>query len=216
MLTDSYKHQGMRRKLIDVLHREGIEDERILTAMQRVPRHFFFEKAFVEKAYENIAFPIGEDQTISQPYTVAYQTQLLQIKPGDVVLEIGTGSGYQAAILATLGAKVVTIERNRKLHEHAKKLLVEMGYNNIIHLFGDGYEGSPNLAPFNGILVTAAAPYVPPALLDQLAIGGRLIVPVGNEQHQQMWCIEKLGSQNYETTKGEWFKFVPLLKGKVF
>ena len=216
MLTDLYKHQGMRRKLINALRREGIEDERILTAMLQVPRHFFFEKAFVEKAYENIAFPIGENQTISQPYTVAYQTQMLQVKPGDVVLEIGTGSGYQAAILAALGAKVVTIERNRKLHEHAKQLLVEMGYNNIIHLFGDGYEGSPNLAPFNGILITAAAPYVPPALLNQLAIGGRLVAPVGNEQHQQMWCIEKLDNQNYNTTKGEWFKFVPLLKGKVF
>lgn len=207
----------MRRQMIAQLRQYGITDERTLSAMMAVPRHFFFEKAFLEKAYENLAFPIGEDQTISQPYTVAYQTQLLQLQPAETVLEIGTGSGYQAAVLAAMGARVVTVERNRNLSEQAKQLLVRMGYTNVIHLFADGYEGAPTFAPFDAIIITAAAPYIPPTLLDQLRIGGRLVAPVGDEHQQQQMChLLKVDTQRYQTTYGAWFRFVPMLKGKIF
>lgn len=212
MLKDTYRHIGMRRKLITKIAALGIEDEQILDALLQVPRHFFFEKAFVEKAYENQAFPIGEGQTISQPYTVAYQTALLNIKAGDKVLEVGTGSGYQACILVEMGAKVVTIERNQRLYQQTKALLETIGYPTITTLFGDGYEGAITYAPFDKIIVTAAAPYIPPVLLDQLKIDGILVIPVG-EKRQTMYQITKASSQKFIKEDKGAFRFVPLLKG---
>lgn len=212
MLKDTYRHIGMRRKLITKIAALGIEDEQILDALLQVPRHFFFEKAFVEKAYENQAFPIGEGQTISQPYTVAYQTALLNIKAGDKVLEVGTGSGYQACILVEMGAKVVTIERNQRLYQQTKTLLETIGYPTITTLFGDGYEGAITYAPFDKIIVTAAAPYIPPVLLDQLKIDGILVIPVG-EKRQTMYQITKASSQKFIKEDKGAFRFVPLLKG---
>ena len=214
MYYDSYRHRGMRRRLVDLLRHQGIQDERILDAINQVPRHFFFEKAFVEKAYENKAFPIGESQTISQPYTVAYQTQLLRIKKGEKVLEIGTGSGYQAGILAVMGARIVTIERNQKLYLRAKKLLSVLTKRPIITLFGDGYHGAPNYGPFDKIIVTAAAPYVPPILIDQLKIGGIMVIPVGNNQVQNMLKITKTSETDYHKEVRQEFRFVPMLKGE--
>ncbi|OWY25116.1 protein-L-isoaspartate(D-aspartate) O-methyltransferase [Sphingobacteriales bacterium UPWRP_1] len=215
LLEDNYKHIGMRRKLLRELAQEGITDRRVLDAMFVVPRHLFFEKAFVEKAYENNAFPIGEGQTISQPYTVAYQTQLLNVQATDKVLEIGTGSGYQACVLAEMGARVITIERNHKLFEKARQLIAQLGYQNITVVFGDGYEGAPVYAPFDKILVTAAAPQVPPKLFEQLKTGGVMVIPVGNDDSQNMLKITKLSETDYKEETGPMFKFVPMLKGKI-
>lgn len=215
MLKDTYRHKGMRLNLAEELAEQGITDERVLKAILNVPRHFFFEPAFVEKAYENKAFPIGEGQTISQPYTVAYQTQLLEIKKTDKVLEVGTGSGYQASVLAEMGVRLITIERNKKLHDKAKKLLRQMGYRNVTPLFGDGYEGAPDHAPFDKIIITAAATSVPPQLLEQLAVGGKMVVPVGNDALQQMFRITKTHENEYLQEKGHHFKFVPMLKGTI-
>jgi protein-L-isoaspartate(D-aspartate) O-methyltransferase len=214
-VEDNYRHIGMRRKLLSEIEQQGITNERVLTAMLAVPRHVFFEKAFLEKAYENVAFPIGEGQTISQPYTVAYQTQLLDANKGDKILEIGTGSGYQACILAEMGARVISIERNRKLHDKAKEMVKQLGYSSITLTFGDGYEGAPIYAPFDKILVTAAAPEIPPKLLDQLKIGGILVIPVGSENTQVMLRITKLADNDFKEEKGQLFKFVPMLKGKI-
>ncbi|HRI26619.1 MAG TPA: protein-L-isoaspartate(D-aspartate) O-methyltransferase [Chitinophagales bacterium] len=205
----------MRRKLLREIAAEGITNERILEAMFAVPRHFFFENAFLEKAYENTAFPIGEGQTISQPYTVAYQTQLLNPQKVDKILEIGTGSGYQACILAEMGARVITIERNRKLYEKAKKMIQLLGYHNLTLVFGDGYEGAPIYAPFDKILVTAAAKKIPDKLFDQLKTGGIMVIPVGNDTAQTMLKITKLSDTEYKEETGQLFKFVPMIKGKV-
>ncbi|MBK7409366.1 MAG: protein-L-isoaspartate(D-aspartate) O-methyltransferase [Saprospirales bacterium] len=202
----------MRRKLVDSIRRRGIGDEHILSAMDALPRHFFLEKAFEEKAYEDTAFPIGCEQTISQPYTVAYQTALLEIQKRDKVLEIGTGSGYQAAILALLGARVYTIERQETLYLRTKNLLSKLGMHSIRCYFRDGSKGLPEFAPFDKILVTAAADKVPRPLLEQLAIGGMLVIPVGSEV-QRMERITRMGEREYKTKQFDHFRFVPFLKG---
>ena len=213
MIEDTYKHKGMRIRLAEKIEEAGIKDERVLHAIMTVPRHFFFfDKAFVETAYENRAFPIGEQQTISQPYTVAFQTEILQIEAGDRVLEIGTGSGYQASILAVMGAKVYSIERNQKLHRKSKKLLQELGYDNINPIFGDGYEGAPAFAPFDKVIVTAAAPEIPKKLIEQLRVGGLMVVPVG-ENGQTMLKITKISETEYTVEEKGRFRFVPMLKG---
>ena len=210
MLEDSYRHRGLRKSLIQTIKKKGIEDNRVLEAMMKVPRHFFFDQAFLEHAYEDKAFPIGEGQTISQPYTVAFQTCLLEIKPGDKILEIGTGSGYQASILMELGAKVYTIEYNRELYEKTRKFLPMIGYFPDFH-YGDGSQGLPLKAPFNGILVTAGAPTVPEALIKQLAINGKLVIPVGTRKSQKMLRLTKLEENKIKKEEFTNFSFVPLL-----
>lgn len=214
MLKDTYRHKGMRHRLVKTLHKEGITSEKVLNALLNVPRHFFFDNAFLEKAYENKAFPIGEGQTISQPYTVAYQTQLLDVQVGDKILEIGTGSGYQACILAQMGAKVFTVERQFKLYKKTKQLLKDIGYYQVSVNFGDGYQGLPLFAPFDKIIITAAAPEIPTQLLKQLKIGGKMVVPLGATV-QQMILITKTEQDAYQTQEGHRFRFVPMLKGTV-
>jgi len=211
---DTYRHKGMRKKLAEEVHAQGINDERILAAIEKIPRHLFLDDAFVEMAYKNQAFPIGRGQTISQPYTVAYQTELLDLKKGEKVLEIGTGSGYQACVLAELGAKVYSIERHQVLSEKAKKLIVELGYN-VRCIYGDGFLGFPALAPFDKIIITAAAPEIPPKLLDQLKIGGIMVIPKDEEGQQIMLKITKLDDGNLKTERNTYFNFVPMLKGKI-
>ncbi|QCR21947.1 protein-L-isoaspartate(D-aspartate) O-methyltransferase [Pontibacter sp. SGAir0037] len=210
MQTDLYKHKGMRRALVKLLRDKGIFDERVLAAIETVPRHFFFEKAFVEQAYQDKAFPIGEGQTISQPYTVAFQTELLKLKSTDKVLEIGTGSGYQCCVLLQITPSVYTIEYNRPLYEKAIRFFKTYGLKP--HTFhGDGSEGLPSHAPYDKIIVTAGAPTVPKSLMKQLNIGGILVIPVGDEKTQRMLRITRV--QENEFTKEEFtnFKFVPLL-----
>ena len=210
MLEDSYRHRGMRRNLVKILIEKGIKDGNVLKAIQNVPRHYFFDKAFLEHAYQDKAFPIGEGQTISQPYTVAFQTELLKIKPGDKVLEIGTGSGYQCCILLELGAKVFTIEYNKNLYQKAKSFLSELGYRAHFHL-GDGSQGWPTFAPYDKIIVTAGAPTLPEALIEQLSPGGILVIPVGNEDHQEMLRIIKDHDGNVRQESHDFFRFVPLV-----
>lgn len=209
MLEDNYKHKGLRNKLVKKLASKGITDERVLQAVGKVPRHLFFDQALLSHAYEDKAFPIGEGQTISQPFTVAFQTEKLEIKPGDKVLEIGTGSGYQACVLLELGAKVYSIEYNRVLYEKTKQFLPKLGYNPYL-FYGDGSKGLIAKAPFDKIIVTAGAPVVPTALTDQLAEGGVLIIPVGSRDHQKMLRIRK---QNGKLVHEQFdsFAFVPLL-----
>nr|WP_152425136.1 protein-L-isoaspartate(D-aspartate) O-methyltransferase [Nafulsella turpanensis] len=209
MYQDDYKHKGMRRSLVRILVQKGIYDERVLQAIQQVPRHFFFEKAFLEQAYQDKAFPIGEGQTISQPYTVAFQSQLLEVKPGEKVLEIGTGSGYQCCVLLELGARVYTIEYIRKLHEKARRMLPEMGYN-AIFVHGDGSRGLPSYAPYDKIIVTAGAPFVPNDLLRQLAVGGKLVIPVGDDQQQKMLRLTKKDESTIVKEEYDFFSFVKL------
>jgi len=210
---DTYRYQGLRKKLVEELKQKGIKDQAVLRAFEKIPRHFFFEKAFVEWAYQNKAFPIGKGQTISQPYTVAFQTEVLNIKKRETVMEIGTGSGFQAAVLATLGARVYTIERHETLHLTAKQRLKKMGYAGIRFYFKDGYKGLPEFAPFDKILVTAAAPEIPQALKMQLKINGKLVVPVGDAKGQKMLLITRLGPEHFEEKELGNFKFVPFLKG---
>ncbi len=212
-MKDTYRHQGLRRQLIDALRQKGLRDERVLEAMLRLPRHFFLEAAFAEKAYQNVAFPIGVGQTISQPYTVAYQTSLLEVRKRDKVLEIGTGSGYQAAVLALLEARVFTIERQEFLYQKTKTLLQKIGLKGIRCYHRDGYKGMPEMMPFDKILVTCGAEEVPEALKSQLKIGGILVVPVGKEGRQKMLKITRLSSEEYNEESLEDFKFVPFLKG---
>jgi protein-L-isoaspartate(D-aspartate) O-methyltransferase len=209
MLEDNYKQRGLRNKLVKILEKKGIKSPEILAAISRVPRHFFFENALLEHAYQDKAFPIGEGQTISQPYTVAFQSEKLEIKPGDKILEIGTGSGYQACILLELGAKVYTIEYNRTLYDRTREFLPEMGYRPYF-FYGDGSKGLPAKAPFDKIIVTAGAPVVPAALTDQLAEGGILVIPVGDREKQSMLRIRK---KDGKLVKEEFanFAFVPLL-----
>lgn len=210
---DTYRHKGMRQKLVDQIKGKGIEDERILKAIGKIPRHFFMDEAFVEKAYEDKAFPIGKGQTISQPYTVAFQTQLLRVGYGDKILEIGTGSGYQACVLAEMGANVYTIERHRSLSASAKKLLVHLGYK-VRCIYGDGFLGYPPFAPYDKILITAAAPEIPNALLEQLKVGGCMVVPKDENGKQRMLRITKTNVNDYTTEPFDYFQFVPMLKGK--
>lgn len=213
-LVDNYRHKGLRKKLVETIKEKGITDQRVLEAVNAIPRHFFLDPAFVETAYEDIAFQIGQGQTISQPFTVAYQTQLLEVKKRDKVLEIGTGSGYQACILAHLGAKVFTIERQKKLFEKTKKLIEQIGVPNIRMFYGDGFEGVPAYAPYDKILITAAAPSVPLKLFAQLKVGGCLVMPYGEGRVQEMQRITKVDASNYEREEFEEFRFVPMLKGK--
>jgi protein-L-isoaspartate(D-aspartate) O-methyltransferase len=221
MLEDTHKQQGLRKKLIEGIAKKGIENKDILDAMLRVPRHsFFFEPEFLHRAYDDTAFPIGEGQTISQPYTVAYQTQLLEIKRSDKVLEIGTGSGYQAAVLAEMGARVFTIERQKKLFDRTRALYEEMMHFRpaLIRVklhYGDGYEGWPTFAPFDKVLVTAGANEIPQKLIGQIRNGGIMVIPVGSDKMQQMVRITKISKDELKQEVFDSFKFVPLLKGKV-
>ena len=209
-LEDSYRHKGQRRDLVNVIRKKGIKDEAVLNAINSVPRHFFFDSALHSHAYEDKAFPIGEGQTISQPYTVAFQTELLEIKHGDKILEIGTGSGYQAAILFLLGAEVHTIEYQPKLYERTKRFLPRLGVN-INFYQGDGSKGLPHKAPFDKIIVTAGAPVVPNELLKQLKINGSLVIPVGDRQTQKMMKLTKISDKKIIQEEYEDFAFVPLL-----
>jgi len=210
---DTYQYKGLRKKLVEELKHKGIKSNAVLRAFEKIPRHFFFEKAFADWAYQDKAFPIGKGQTISQPFTVAFQTELLDIKKRESVMEIGTGSGFQAAVLATLGARVYTIERHQSLHITAKQRLKKMGYAGIRFYFKDGYKGLPEFAPFDKILVTAAASEVPKALKNQLKTGGKLVIPAGDEQGQKMLLITRLDQQHFEEKELGSFKFVPFLKG---
>ena len=213
-LTDGYREQGQRKLLVKTLIEKGIQDEAVLNAIGKVPRHLFtFHSAFSARAYEDSALPIGDGQTISQPYTVAYQTQLLQLNKKDKVLEIGTGSGYQAAVLSLIALKVFSIERQKNLFQKAKPLLMNLGFTNIHCTYGDGFEGLPNFAPFDKILVTAAAPYTPDKLLSQLRMGGSLVIPVG-EKISLMKRITKVSETNWKEEVFDSFTFVPMLKGK--
>lgn len=211
---DTYRHKGLRKKLIDSLRDKGINDERVLAAMNNIPRHFFLDTALDNIAYEDRAFPIAEGQTISQPYTVAYQTQLLQVKPQEKILEIGTGSVYQATVLAEMGAKVFTIERQKALFDKTKQFVLKSKYPGIKFFYGDGFEGLPTFAPFDKVIITAAAPFVPPKLVSQLKPGGIMVVPVDAGEHQQMLRITRKedGSTSEETFEN--FSFVPMLVGK--
>jgi protein-L-isoaspartate(D-aspartate) O-methyltransferase len=212
MFQDDYKHRGLRNKLVKIVEKKGISDQRILAAIGKIPRHFFFENALLEHAYEDKAFPIGEGQTISQPYTVAFQSEKLEIKPGDRVLEIGTGSGYQACVLLELGAKVYTIEYNRVLFERTREFLPKMGYKPYF-FHGDGSKGLPAKAPFDKIIVTAGAPVIPDTLTDQLAEGGILVIPVGDREKQSMVRIRKKAGKLLKEEFAN-FAFVPLLGEK--
>ncbi len=212
---DNYRHKGMRKKMVEEVWAMGIEDEDVLKALEKVPRHFFLDNAFLENAYVNKPFPIGKGQTISQPYTVGFQTQLLEVKKGDKILEVGTGSGYQASILAEMGAKVYTIERHKSLSDKAKKIIQHFGYKNVQCFYGDGYEGLPLFAPFDKIIITAAAPEIPEKLIHQLKVGGFMIIPYGEGDLQQMLKLTKLENGELEKKEYNYFSFVPMLKGKV-
>ena len=211
---DTYRHKGLRKQLVDTLKQKGITDERLLNAINNVPRHYFLDSAFDKVAYEDRAFPIAESQTISQPYTVAYQTQLLEIKQYDKVLEIGTGSGYQAIILAEMGALVYTIERQKKLFDEHREFVLRKKYPNIKYFYGDGYEGLPTYAPFDKIIVTAAAPAVPPKLVEQLKKGGKMIIPVGEGTVQVMKRITKNQDGIASEEVLDKFSFVPMVEGR--
>jgi len=214
IVNDTPRHKGLRRRLVDGLKIKGIRNQNVLDAIGRVPRHLFMESSFINFAYKDQAFPIGAGQTISQPYTVAFQTSLLHIQKHDKVLEVGTGSGYQAAVLVELGAKVFTIERQRELYLQVQKFLPSIGYSPAC-FFGDGYKGLPNFAPFDKILVTAGAPHIPEDLKSQLKIGGTLVVPVGDENRQEMFEITRVADDEFTSKKHGGFLFVPLLKGTV-
>ena len=203
----------MRRKLIDHLRGKGISDENVLDAMMQVPRHVFFDTTFIEVAYEDKAFPIGAGQTISHPYTVAYQSQLLNVKRGDKILEIGTGSGYQAAVLVTLGAKLFTIERQRSLYLKTKEILPKMGFRPKF-FYGDGYKGLPSFAPFDKLIVTCGAPFIPEDLKAQVKIGGLIVIPVGGDDLQKMMYLKKISETDFEIQETGDFAFVPMLENK--
>lgn len=209
-LEDTYLHKGKRKALVAELRKKGIQNEQVLEAINTLPRHFFFDTALISHAYEDKAFPIGEGQTISQPYTVAFQSSLLAVIPGDKILEIGTGSGYQASILHLLGAQVVSIEYQKKLFNHTRGFLERLGIQ-LQLFYGDGTGGLPALAPYDKIIVTAGAPVVPEALIQQLKIGGILVIPVGDRSKQSMVKITKTSSKEIHKEEFEGFAFVPLL-----
>ncbi len=211
MIKDLPKHRGLRNQLVATIKAKGIEDDSVLEAISKVPRHLFMDSGFIDFAYQDKPFPIAADQTISQPYTVAFQTELLEVKPNDKILEIGTGSGYQTAILIELKAEVYSIERQKELYLLTKKFLPKVGYVSKKLVFGDGYLGLPDNAPFDGIIVTAGAPYVPKSLLSQLKIGGRLVIPVGKNT-QVMTLYTRKGEKEFDKHEYGDFRFVPLLK----
>ena len=211
---DTYRHKGLRKQLVDILKQKGITDERVLKAINEVPRHYFLDSAFDKVAYEDRAFPISEGQTISQPYTVAYQTQLLDVKPHEKILEIGTGSGYQSIVLAEAGAQVFTIERQKKLFDEHRKFILRNKYLNIKHFYGDGFEGLPTFAPFDKVIVTAAAPFIPPKLIEQLKKGGKMVIPVGEGNVQRMLRLTKYIDDSIEEEVFENFSFVPMVEGR--
>lgn len=212
-MKDTFRHKGLRQQLVNVVRAKGIQDEQVLGAIGKIPRHFFMDSGFLDHAYQDKAFPIAADQTISQPYTVAFQTELLEIKPGDKILEIGTGSGYQTAVLCELGARVFSIERQQELFKKTSKFLPKLGYRPKKLVFGDGYKGMPEEAPFDGIIVTAGAPFVPKPLLAQLAIGGRLVIPVGTDVQTMTLFIRK-GPKAFDKHEFGDFRFVPMLEDK--
>jgi protein-L-isoaspartate(D-aspartate) O-methyltransferase len=211
---DKHLHKGLRKQLVQSLREKGIKDERVLAAIEAIPRHFFLDPAFERIAYEDRAFPITAGQTISQPYTVAYQTELLEIKKFDKVLEIGTGSAYQACVLAEMGAMVYSIERQKALYDFVGQFFFISKYPNIKRFYGDGYLGLPSYAPFDKVIVTAAAPYVPPKLIEQLKPGGIAVIPVGDDQGQKMMRITKDANGNVKEEELGDFSFVPMLGGK--
>lgn len=207
---DNYREKGARKKLVEHLKGRGIEDQKVLEAIGKVPRHFFFDETFWNQAYRDIAFPIGDGQTISQPYTVAYQSELLHVKKGDKVLEIGTGCGYQTCILLELGANVYTIERQENLYNRTIQVLPYMGYKANFFL-GDGSKGIETHAPYDKIIVTAGAPFVPEIMLKQLKIGGIFVIPVGDEKSQKMMTIIRVGENDFDRIELDTFRFVPLV-----
>jgi len=215
---DSHKHQGLRIKLVEIIRQKGITDIRVLEAINAIPRHLFMDSSFLDHAYQDKAFPIAAGQTISQPYTVAFQTQLLNLTKGSKILEIGTGSGYQAAVLCKLGAKVYTIERQQELYKRTKLFLDKIGFKPKKMIFGDGYKGLPDEAPFDGIIVTAGAPFIPKPLLSQLKVGGRLVIPVDIEEKgekvQMMTLIIRKDQSTFEKEELGVFRFVPMLQNK--
>lgn len=212
-MKDTAKHQGLRNQLITVLKSKGITDQAVLDAIQKIPRHLFLNSSFEDYAYQDKAFPIGAGQTISQPYTVAFQSQLLEVQKDHKVLEIGTGSGYQTAVLCAIGAKVYTIERQNELFKSTSLLLPKLGIRPKHISFGDGYKGLPNYAPFDSIIVTAGAPIIPKPLMAQLKIGGRLVIPLG-EEHQIMTLLIRKNETQFEKHEFGEFRFVPLLENK--
>jgi protein-L-isoaspartate(D-aspartate) O-methyltransferase len=214
VLSDSYRHKGLRKQLVELIRNKGISDERVLQAILDIPRHYFIDSAFDQKAYEDRAFPIAEGQTISQPYTVAYQTQLLDIQPHEKVLEVGTGSGYQSCVLAIMGVQVYTIERQKQLYDQNKQFSYLRNYPSIRYFYGDGYQGLPTYAPFDKIIVTAAAPVIPDKLVEQLKNGGKMVIPVGEGKVQQMMRIYKDVSGLIHEEIFDDFSFVPMLQGK--
>ncbi len=212
-MKDTFTHKGMRNKLVETLHKKGITNKDVLRAINTIPRHLFMDSGFIDHAYVDKAFPIGADQTISQPYTVARQTELLNVKKGGKILEIGTGSGYQTAVLLEVGAVVYTIERQNELFKKTKLFLPKLGYRPKKVIFGDGYIGLETEAPFDGIIVTAGAPYVPKPLLAQLKIGGKLVIPVGDGV-QVMNVFTRKSNTEFEKEEYGEFRFVPLLEDK--
>lgn len=212
-MKDTNKHKGLRNQLVKIIAQKGITDKNVLAAMGNVPRHLFMDSSFADFAYQDKAFPIAAEQTISQPYTVAFQTELLQVQEQHQILEIGTGSGYQTAVLMEMGAKVYTIERQQELFKKTKLFLPKIGYTPKKIIFGDGYKGLPEDAPFDGIIVTAGAPLVPNALLSQLKVGGRLVIPIGDEE-QIMTLFIRTSEKDFEKHELGKFKFVPMLNKK--
>lgn len=213
-MEDNYRHKGLRKKLVECIRSKGISDDAVMKAIESVPRHFFFESSFLSFAYDDKPFPIGSGQTISQPYTVAFQTQLLEVRKGDKILEVGTGSGYQACILANLGARVYSIERQKSLYLKAKEFLPNLGFARIKLFYGDGFQGLPAFAPFDKILITAAAPFVPEPLIRQLKPGGLMVVPLGQGELQTMTVVHKDLSGAITPEQHGTFRFVPMIPNK--